>query len=360
MRRYLLILTVLFAMLLTVAPASAKEPATPSLTLEQAKEMAATHSKALKSAEYDVERGDLVKDSAELKMMFAPTGPTTAQAKSAFTNYVQSDINQQMNKRSYEAEQDSLDMQTLQYYNNILLGLEKVKVLETQLATADWKYKVAVVSKRVGILDSLSFVQAESSLADAKSSLELARKSLSETYEKFNQMVGLWPEDRPVLVDQPVYDKLVIDNLETEVERAVVLSPSVWMSEKKIDLAKIARNLYNLAGTSSTEPYKTAEIDIEKAMLSASSTEEQTKLLVRSIYYKVVQLEDQYEKAQVSLKLAEENLRVAQVKYDVGMVTKTDVLTAEANLLTARQSILDILSQHQILSIAFKKPWAYS
>jgi len=347
-------------MLISASPVLAKEPATPSLTLEQAVEMAKAQSKTLKSAEYDLERGELVKDSAELKMLFAPTGPTTAEAKQGFTNYVQSDINQQMNKRSYDAEQDSLDMQTLQYYNNVLLGLEKVKIVEAQLKTADWKYKVAVVSKRVGILDNLSFVQAESALADAKSSLELARKSLSDNYEKFNQLVGLWPEDRPILVDQPVFEKMVIDNLETEVARAVVLSPSVWMSEKKIDLAKIARNLYNLAGTSSTEPYKTAEIDIEKAILSAASTEEQTRILVRSIYYKVVQLEDQYDEAQVSLKLAEENLRVAQVKYDVGMVTETDLLTAESNLLLARQSILDILSQHQILSIAFKKPWAYS
>ena len=60
-----------------------------------------------------------------------------------------------------------------------------------------------------------------------------------------------------------------------------------------------------------------------------------------------------------SIRLAGENLRVAKVKFDVGIATKTDVLNAELALEQARQGLLEIESQHEILKMAFKKPWAY-
>lgn len=361
MRKYLITLTVLiFIVLLLAVPALAREPATPSLTLQQAVEMAKAQSETIKKDMYEIERGELVKDSAELKMLFAPTSPTTIPARTYFLNYKQSGIDLEMSERSYAADLDSLVMKTLQSYNNILKGLEAVDAAEVQLKNAEWNYRVAVVSKQVGLLNSLDFIKAGSALAQARTNLEQAKKSLDDNYQNFNVSIGLWPEDRPVLVDEPIFEKIAIENLETEVERAVGKSPTVWLMQKQVDLADISRRLYNLAGTSSTIPYETKKIDVEMAKLSAAQTEEQVRSLVRSIYYSAVQLENQYDSAQESVKVAEETLRVARIKYDVGMVTIGDVLAAEANLETAQQALLSIVTQHQALSLAFSKPWSYS
>lgn len=361
MRKYLLIMTAMvLAVFLLAAPALAKEPATPELTLQQAVDMAIAQSETIKNDLLKIKRGELVADSAELKMLFAPTSPTTAIAKSYFLAYKTSNIDLEMSQRSYAADLDSLFMQTLQSYNNILKGIEAVETAEAQLQKAEWDYRVAVVSKQVGILDNLGYVRAESALAAARAGLEQANKSLEDAYQKFNVSVGLWPEDRPVLVDQPIFEKLVVDNLETEVERAVSKSPTLWLMEKQVDLADINRRLYTLAGSSSTDPYQTRKIDVEMAELTASQTEEQLRTLVRNIYYSALQLEHQYDSVLESVKAAEENLRVTQVKYDVGMVTKGDVLDAELALKTARQSLITIAAQHQALSLAFSKPWSYS
>lgn len=360
-RKYLLILTVMmFAVVLLAAPALAKEPATPELTLQQAVEMAKAQSETIKNDLLKIERGELVADSAQLKMLFAPTSPTTAIAKSYFLAYKTSDINLGMSQRSYAADLDSLFMQTLQSYNNILKGLEAVEVAEAQMKNAEWNHRVAVVSKRVGILDNLGMVQAESALAAARAGLDQAKKSLEDAYQKFNVSVGLWPEDRPVLVDEPVFEKFAVINLESEVERAVSKSPTVWLMQKQVDLANINRRLYTLAGSSSTDPYQTRKIDVEIAELSAAQTEEQLRTMVRGIYYTALQLEVQYDSALESVKAAEENLRVTRIKYEVGMVTNGEVLKAEAALKTAQQSLLTIKTQHQALSLAFSKPWSYS
>lgn len=361
MRKYLLMLTVMvFAVILMAAPALARESATPSLTLQQAVEMAKAQSETIRNDRYEIERGELVNDSAALKMLFAPTSPTTITARSYFLSYKQSGIDLEMSERSYVADLDTLVMQTLQSYNSVLQGMEAVDVAKAQLKTAEWNYRVAVVSKQVGILNSLDFIKAGAALFQAGANLSIANKSLDDNYQKFNQSVGLWPEDRPVLVDEPIFEKITIENLETEVERAVGKSPTVWLMQRQVDLADISRRLYNLAGTSSIEPYETKKIDVEMAELSAVQTEEQVRILVRSIYYRAVQLEDQYDSAQESVKVADETLRVARIKYEVGMVAKGEVLTAEANLETAQQSLLSIVTQHQALSLAFSKPWSYS
>lgn len=360
MRKLSFIFMVFSILMLMTATAWAKDPATPELTFQQALDRAKSQSEALKSSQYDIDKGEKVRDHLQTKMLFAPTSPTTVEAERWFTSYVQSDLNWEMAKRSYGAQEDILVMQTYQTYDGLLQALEKVKVTEAQLKNAEWKNRVAGVSYKVGMLDKMGLIQAGAAVEMAKSDHESAREALNDTYQKFNQLVGLWPEDRPVLVDNPSFEKIKIDNLDVEVERAVVASPNVWLSQKQINLAKLTLDLYDLTSINNIEPYSAKKYDVDKAKISAADTEEQTRILVRTIYYKVVQLEEQYASAQERLTVAEESLRVARVKYEVGVSTQSDVLGAETDLALAKQALIDIASQHEILSFAFRKPWAYA
>lgn len=359
MRRYLLFLVVYTVLFFFASAAWSKEPATPELTFQQAVEMAKAESEALASAQCDIDKSKQVRDYLQTKMLFAPTSPTTAEAEMWFTSYVQSDLNWQMAKRSYSAKEDTVVMKVYQAYNGVLQALENVKAAEAKLKSAEWNKKVAAVSKCVGLLDESGFKQAEAAFISAKTDLETAQKSLADAYQKFNLQVGLWPNDRPVLVDKPEFNKLSVDNLDVEVERALSASPMVWLLQKNVDLAKMNLDLYDLTNPNNIEPYSAKKLDIDKAEIAAKDSREQTRILVRTIYYNVINLEESYKKAQEGLKVAEENLRVVRLKYDVGMATNGDVLAAEADLAAARKSLFDVISQHEILAYAFKKPWAY-
>ncbi|MDD3654986.1 MAG: amidase family protein, partial [Desulfotomaculaceae bacterium] len=175
----------------------------------------------------------------------------------------------------------------------------------------------------------------------------------------FNFLVGLWPEDKPILVDKPQYNELVVNDLDYEVKKALEESPTVWLAQKKVDLAKSVLSIYNYADLS-IEPYKVKEIDLEKAEVSAEDANEQFRKLVLTLYYNIKQLEQQYLIAQGNALVAEELLRVIKVKYEVGMATAPEVLAAETAFEKAKKQEFDILCQHEILTYAFKKPWAYA
>ena len=366
MRRFTLIVT-LFLLILTIsiipaqaqAKAKEREPVTPEFTVQLAVEKALTQSDALKNAKYDTERTEEVQDYTSDKVEYKATGPVVnSDAESLVISSVQAGINLSMAKKTYMVEEDSVVMSVYNAYDAILQAQEKVKVSELALNQKKWLNRMALVGQKVGTVDSMGVVGASSDYESAKSSLEEAKKALDDAYQKFNQMVGLWPDDRPVLVTVPEVIPLEITNLEYEVTKAVEISPTVWSAQRKIDIAKLTKQLYDFTASSS-EPYKTKEIDVNKAKVSASSTEDTLRKLVRTLYYSAKQLEEQYTTAKETIRLAEETQRVAKVKYDVGMATKADLLSAELALAQANQSLLNISCQHEIQVMAFKKPWTY-
>lgn len=345
------------ALLLMSSTAFAKEPETPEMTFQQAVEKALTNSEPLKNAGFDVTRGDEVREFLSDKVKYVPTGPT---ADTAFTSLVQADLNYQLAKKSYDAQEDSVVMQTYQTYNGILSGIEGVKAAEAQVENARQKNLIAMAQNRVGIISQSDLLQATTAYESAKASLEASKKALDDAYQKFNQLVGLWPDDRPVLVDQPSFKVLNVDNLETEVERRVDESPTVFAAEQKVDLNNLNLNLYDFTSSNRSEPYKAKQIDVSKAEVSVADAKENLRKSVRTIYNSIRKLEDQYTIDQENIKKAEETLRVTRVKYEAGMVTNADLVADETALTQAKQALVDVICQHDTLCYAFYKPWAYA
>ncbi|MDD4170363.1 MAG: TolC family protein [Desulfotomaculaceae bacterium] len=361
MRRIAMLVVLCIALNCIIAAdcALARELETPELTFQQAVESAKSNSNTLKNADYDIDRSKELRDTAADNVLYTPLEPSTTAAERAFTGLQQSDLNWRMVKRAYAAEEDRVVMQVYQSYNGLLQAIENVKLAEVQLKNEEWQRTVASASYRVGMLNKMGLVQAEAAVATAKSILEANRKALDDAYQKFNLLVGLWPEYRPVLVDNPRYKELEVNDLDYEVKKALEESPTVWLAQKKVDLAKSVLSIYNYADLS-IEPYQVKEIDLDKAEVSAEDANEQFRKLVRTLYYSVKQLEQQYLIAQESVKVAEEALRVIKVKYEVGMATMPEVLAAETAFEKAKKQQFDILCQHEVLTYAFQKPWAYA
>jgi len=363
LRRLAVKVTTLFFLALTIFPvqAWAREPVMSEMTLQMAVERALANSDALRNSNYDIKRAEEVRDFLGDKLDFVPSGPApSSDEEKIFFSITQSDIVYNMSKRNHQVTEDTVVMSVYQAYNGIIQTQEKVKVAELNVKNKDWLKRMAFVGKMVGTVDSMGMIQAETNYTAAKNSLEAAQKALDDAYQKFNHSVGLWPEDRPVLSDMPAIAPLKVGDLEVEVSRVVNSNPTVWLAEQKVDLAKLTERLYDFTEPGRTEPYKAKEIDVKKAEVTAGDIKDQTCKLVRTLYYSAKQLEEQNAVALETVRQAEEALRVAKVKYDVGIATKADLLDAELALAQARQTVLDTAAQQEILAYAFYKPWAYA
>lgn len=358
MKRLILLLATAAFVFLTAIPVLAKEPATPELTLSQFVSLALEHSETVKKAASEVDLTWENHDYQSEQLGFTPAGPSgSAEIESAWSGVMTASLKYSMAKRSYTVAEDSEALNACKKYWAVQSALSAVEVAKQSLQQADLDLNKARVSQRVGLIAQDALLSAESKQVGAKYALAKAQNDLDAAYTSLNQLIGLWSVDRPVLTDEITYTPMENKDEEYAVAFAISNSPSVWLAQQNVNLQEILKDLMLYTGSYRT--YETRKIEVEQTELDAVSAKEAAEILARNLFYSVRVLEENYPSAEQSVKLAEENLRVAQIKYQVGMLTKADVAALETALFQARQSLLELKINHAYLKLALEKPWAY-
>jgi outer membrane protein len=357
MKRFILLLTAAFILGLTVLPAWAAEPATPVLTLNDAIKRALTYSETVKKAAKQVDLTEVNLDQKQTDLGYVAGSATgEPEGESAYASLLSASLTWQMSEKSLTTAQDSLTLSTCSNYWAIQLSLGNVEVAKQSLKQANLDLYKARIFNLVGLTAKDALLAAETKQASAAYSLQKAQNDLSTAYIAFNQVVGLWPEDRPVLTDELTFTPMDDVSLDVLVARVVDDSPTVWLADQKVEMQGILNDLMFYTG--SYQPYEARKIELAQVKLDAVSAKEAAEILTRNMYYAVRSLEESYPAAEQAVKLAEENLRVAQVKYQVGMLTGADVSALETALAQSRQSLLELKKNHAYYILALEKPWA--
>lgn len=325
------------------------------LSFEDAVNRALKHSYALRMAEYNIEQGEENRNAAASKVDFTPLSGGNEEASRAFINLVQKDINWSISKKNWDLEKDALALDVYQSYCDVLAAQEKVKSQEVALEYANYKHLAAQVGLATGTTSRKDLDVAVVSYSNQVSSLAQSRASLEQSYIKLNELLGIGGQERPILTEDLEYSPLAITDLEVEITRRLDNSPTLWKADQEVYLAQLSLDLHTYTNINN---YNSTKIDVSKAELSAAQTKEQARQNMRTIYENICNLQEQYNQQRQALRLAENDLESAQLKYEMGLIPKGDVLAVEVDLASKRQALKSLIYQHQLLRINFDKPWA--
>lgn len=325
------------------------------LTLDEAIDRALATSSNLKLADYDIERNEEVRQKAAERVQYTPTDGSNEDALNAFISLVQSDLSWQMSRKTKEVREDTIIKTVFDRYTSVLMAQEKVLIAEKTLANESYKRLEAVIGYQVGKVSLSNKILAEANYVTKEVALNESRADLEDSYIQLNSFIGLNLQDRPLLKYDPVFVPLKINNLEADVQRRLEVDPNLWLTDKNVEKAELDLDLFNWNGSTS---YHAKEIDLEKTRLNAVEDKEQTRLSIYSIYSNILRLEEQYKTTEQNLRLAEDNLSISQLKYQLGMISKGEVLAAELDVANARTSLKSIIYQHEAQKMSFDKPWA--
>lgn len=354
-----LMLAVIFVFSLVTAAAAGEDAsgAAKGLTYQQALDMALSKSIDIKNAEANIDRSYEVKEDKVTGFTVVPLEAGNPKADAAYLGFAAADMDWQKNVKAYEIAKDTVAYSVKQSYNAVLQALEKKKLADLSVENEYWKNRLAELKFQNGMLSGIERLQANSNYRGAEDSCKAAEKALSDAYQSFNQMIGLSPGAEPVLTNLPEMKKLEEIDLDTYVSRVVSDSYTMWIAQRNIDMANLVLNLYQ--SSTSSDPYRAKVIDKEKIENSAASTKEKLEKLVRSLYYSIRQLEENYDLLNAKIKVAEQGLKITRLKVEIGIATKSDVVSAEYDLAQLKQQLLDTAAKHDNLKMAFEKPWAY-
>lgn len=327
----------------------------PQLSYQQALDLAMKNSITLKNASAAIDRAFEVKQDAGKDVTFIPSDGSNPQAASAYKGAVQSELGYQSSKWQYEITQDSVAYSVKKSYYEILQDLEKKKLADLTLDNANQQLQLINAKFQNGLASQFDVTQAQNNADSANAKHQAALKTLDDAYQKFNQLVGFEPEDKPQLIDQPTFEKLDQVDLNNHVNRAISSSPVLKIKDQQVDLAQLALNLYTY--NSGSDSYAAKQIDETTSQNNVTNTKNQLDQSIRTIYYSIKQMEDQYSVLQSSLNSAEQSLKQTEVKYDTGMAIKADLTNAQLTVEQLKQQMYDLIVQHELAKITFDKPW---
>jgi len=330
------------------------------LTLQQALSMAMATSPSLISSSYGIDqaKNKVIQQTEPItglsNLTFTPSGNTSTATEGAFNTLVAANLSWQQAQKANQAGQDTVTYQVYSAYYTILQDEEALNAEQQSFNLEDLTQRVTNLEYQVGYTSQDAVVQENQKYAAAQATLATDQASLDTDYQKFNQLVGLATDDRPVLTDQPTFAPLVIGSLDAEVSRVLASDVNISNAQNTVTEHQEGMTIVSqdpAANAASADTLGEAQQNLVNEQNNVSQWE-------RNTYYSIQNLESSQDSLQQALTTAETNLQMYQVEYNVGIATKIDLETAQSSLTSAQLALLKNTVSHQLDVMTFETPWA--
>ena len=261
----------------------------------------------------------------------------------------------------------------LQASNTVTLSKETVDRLADHLKNTQAQFDVGVVAKA-------DVLRSQVELADAQQTLTKAQNAYDVAIANLDNVVGL-SHDTKLNLSEGLEYKGYQNNLENCMTYAMANRPEIHQAEAAVEMAKAAQQIANggnlpqvaLSGSNAwnkdTFPgtdrenwalgvsvsmnvwdygvtaakVAAAKANVVKAQETYRQTVDSVQLAVRSDYLGLREAEKRISTSSVAVSQAEEDYRIAVIRYQAGVGTNTDVIDASVALTQAKNNYIQAL-----------------
>ncbi|MGI6092357.1 MAG: TolC family protein [Veillonellaceae bacterium] len=377
------------------------------LTLDESIALALKNNPAIKMADADREQADWAVSAAKAGKLpqlsydftasrFDPTNPLTG-ADEKYSNSLSlnlplytggkvtggidkariglksADLNVDKTKQQIKLDATSGYYNILQTKNLVKVAQESVDSLTEHLKNVQAQFSVGTVAKSDVLRSEVELANAQQNLIKAQNAYDLAVSS-------FNNVVGLPLDTELTIKEELKYEKYNM-SLEDSIKYSMDNRPEVAIANYAVEAAKkdvkIAKGdrLPSIGANASTgwsdtefpgteneewavsvkaswnifdsgltrSKIKQADASVERAIHQAKQTSDAVQLDVRNAYLSMKEAEKRIETTDVAVEKAEEDFKIAQVRYSAGVGTNLDVMDAQVALTQAKTNYIQAL-----------------
>ena len=280
-----------------------------------------------------------------------------------------------------ENTMQTVRLQSTVYYFNVLQYRNLIEVYEEEVVTLQEHLRNVNAQFRVGTVAKVDVLESQVELANAMQNLVNIQNNYDVAVANLNNYIGLpadtiiRPQDtltyRPYnssLNDCTAYalenrpDAAIADYTVKRAESAKKSAKAGWLPQVSASVSKGLTNENFISGKVTDQwtagvsaswnvfdggitraQVNQADAALVKAQEQAAETREQIQLDVQSAYLQLHAAEKNIGTTQASVALAEENYKIAQVRYAAGVGTNLDVMDASRKLTEARSNYFTAL-----------------
>lgn len=233
-------------------------------------------------------------------------------------------------------------------YAGIITIREGIETLDRSLAALD--RNIAVVEKQVeiGMASQLTLENLEQTRRTAAAQRETLVKQQTATENQLSLLCGntanttVKPTTLPTVTDRQLADM----NYEKDLEAALDNSYTIWSAR---DEMRKASNDYEDNVTSTVDAYEAAKLNLEYAEESVTNS-------FRQLYLDVQDKKRLLDEAQAAYDTEKKNFDVDALRYERGMISKNDYLTAQDDLAAQEDAVRT--AEHDLFTAYNTYDWA--
>lgn len=254
--------------------------------------------------------------------------------------------------RNYNAELNQLKTDTIKNYymlkeleNQATIAKENLALKEKLLSNTQLKFKLGTVSKN-------DVLQAEISVNEAKDQQIAASNGLNTMKMAFNQFMGYDLMQNVTLTDTIKEVPLSGKSLTDSIKSALASRNEIFEAAYNLEMANLDFRNYTAYPRNSSK-YIKAQMGVLKAETGNKNAPLTVESDVRNKYMEMNQKYAAIQTGKKSVENAKETERLAQLQYDAGMATLSDVEGAQLGYYNAQLSYSKALLEYNLAVNAY-------
>ena len=324
-----------------------KEPEAPkeySLSLEAAIELALkdnpqfnNYDTAIEDAQVQLKQAQKNKRDAEGKKVSIPAQlDTVALQKGFYVEQAQFNLDSK-NMEKQQAEKSLAYKVTEQYYN-VKLSEALLKCTEDAYALAKTNADTVRQQFDLGLAAELDVTNAQLAEDRAKASCDSMSRGLNLAIESLKLSLQLDEEDCTISLTDGIDYAEFDGKLDEDMQKALESRYDMFCLKGAYEQTKNYRDYTDILGHTSSI-YSAASAKVVQAEYTYTNAAKNVKLAIKSYYNSVVDAKQQLELASSEAALAEREYQVAKLKYDLGLITNSELTSKMNAVSTSLQSV---------------------
>lgn len=337
----------LLVLLIMAVPAYANETKDQTLTLNDAIKKAMYHNKALINAQLDIDSTEIQRDSLQQLVKYTPIDYNYNQDDTnVFKSYYGIQHQLRQAEKKLDSEKRQLIINVTEEYHQVIKSLQLLDEMKVNLTLNIIKRDQVKAKYNVGMATMADLLATDAQVVSARANIKDAEGKLDNAYNDLNKLTGQEFSSRPKLEDQIEFTPEEFDT-DLQVTKAVNNSFEIWSATEAARTAAVTKyfEYYSDIGNNNQA----------KANNTVASTKEEISVMTVTLCNGLKTLEATYRQLDKQIEQLEENLRILNLQAQLGLITRDNVLSAEATLKKLKNSQLEIASKYSVTSLTLKK-----
>lgn len=317
--------------------------------------------------------GNKFGNSLTLSMNLYTGGQVEGNIEKAKLGLKVADLDVEKSKQQIKLDATKGYFTILQARNTVKVDQESVDQMAAHLKNVEAQYNVGTVAKSDVLRSQVELANNQQVLTKAQNAYEIAISNL-------NNVMGM-PLDTQIQVKDELVHQPYALSLEDSINYAMSNRPeaiqadySIKVAQESVKIAKAGKlptvaasagkgwadttfpgtddNGWSIGLKATWTPFdsgvtnaqiKQSNSVVEKSLQTAKQTKDAVQLEVRQAYLNMVEAEKRISTSQVTVEKAEEDFKIAQVRYSAGVGTNTDVIDAQVALTQAKNNYIQAM-----------------